>query len=1029
MTTKEKEPEEQKEQTTSFKVDTAILNNIKKRIEESFKNHLAELKKSNPQFDSEETEEKEIKENPNVIEASSFINRRKLTTISKHLFFDKFNSQIVSPISTKIRDDISNALDSLLALIRLLYSGQKNNPDPKVQEERMNLLKECLNVLKMISISPDNHKPIVELGLLNFFEKILTEKKNENFLLCLYCLDILKNCTLTDAVSIMLIDSPILEKLLDELLDFYVSPEKLSKDENIQKYFLYENIVFSNILKTQKGFEYMLNKVPIDKLIFMGKDTGNIDLLTSIIDILIHYLVVKKEKFTDDQLNNIIPICNKGLTIQERTINLISKSLKLTGLIHNDTTKEKIAEMNLVKLINDSFEENKEDKEYFKNAIYILSIICLESKTYSEEAIDTKLLDNIMKKINLFMVEQKEPTAEDDELMVNYSDFLKNLLEKKEENGKKMCTEEIFENVLKIINLYSPQIIQKRKLENIIEYSRSTASPNDLKALTPRLFNSILLSLFKVLTLLTIGDECKEIITKNNFIATILDTISKPNVFSKVVIQSLLALRNYFTKDLKDKWVQNEIEELYNILKSLQKDFYANSEVLTNINHICGYILKDCKNKQLAEKYYLLCLEGLNCQDWNLDIVSLSLKIIKENLILHEDLRNDVFEQTKQSVLNILRIYLNSLEIQILCFEILTVFAENKVLSFNIVNSDIMESIRETLSNPDFNSDKEKRLQIRICVFKLLNYLAYDDNTSAKISSELMEPFINDLLSTTFTEDLNQISSLLSTLLRTPQSIDLFVQNKGNEALCSAIEKFYEYRKFILNCFKMIKEICFSNEENKKKLKECGIEEKIKIAMEKCKPEDKIIKFEGKIAINNIAFDKEKEPSKPFNPPNYQEIKSARLLKGSLYDYITDGISVKGLNPKGKVKEFVLSFSPDLLKIYFHKPKVPLIPPKAKYTLETPLSKIVKGHGTDLFKKAGRVFSKAPDKNNCFSIIMDQPEEEKKEKSLNIICNNEKECDKIFSAFELGIYFAKIKCGKAERGTLNENNSYLASMS
>ena len=583
-----------------------------------------------------------------------------------------------------------------------------------------------------------------------------------------------------------------------------------------------------------------------------------------------------------------------------------------------------------------------------------------------------------------------------------------------------MCTEEIFENVLKIINLYSPQIIQKRKLENIIE--------SDSKSIKPRLFNVIILSLFKVLTLLTIDDDCIEIITKNNFIATILDTISKPNVFSKVVIQALLALRNYFMKDLKDKWVQNEIEELYNILKTLQKDFYANSEVLTNINHICGYILKECKNKQLSEKYYLLCLEGLNCQDWNLDIVLLSLKIIKENLISHEDLRNDVFEQTKQSVLGILRIYLNSLEIQILCFEILTVFAEDKVLSFNIVNSDIMESIRDTLSNPDFNSDTEKRLQIRICVFKLLNYLAYDDSTSAKISSELMEPFINDLLSTTFTEDLIQISSLLSTLLRTPQSIDLFVQNKGNEALCSAIEKFYEYRKFILNCFKMIKEICFSNEENKKKLKECGIEEKIKIAMEKCKPEDKIIKFEGKIAINNITYDKEAEAAKPFTPPNYQEIKSAKLLKGSLYDYITGGILVKGINPKGKIKEFVLSFSPDLLKIYFHKPKVPLIPPKIKYTLETPLSKVVKGHGTDLFKKVGGVFSKPPDKNLCFSIVMDIQEGEKKEKSLNIICNNEKECDKIFGAFEVGIYFAKIKCGKAERGTLNENNSYLASM-
>ncbi len=74
-------------------------------------------------------------------------------------------------MSAKIRDDVSNALDSLLALIRLLYNGQKNNPDPDVQAQRMNLLKECLYVLKMISISPDNHKPITEKGLSNILMK------------------------------------------------------------------------------------------------------------------------------------------------------------------------------------------------------------------------------------------------------------------------------------------------------------------------------------------------------------------------------------------------------------------------------------------------------------------------------------------------------------------------------------------------------------------------------------------------------------------------------------------------------------------------------------------------------------------------------------------------------------------------------------------------------------------------------------------------------------------------------------------
>ena len=44
------------------------------------------------------------------------MNRRKLSTVAKNLYFNsKSNNQIVSPMSAKIRDDVSNALDSLLA--------------------------------------------------------------------------------------------------------------------------------------------------------------------------------------------------------------------------------------------------------------------------------------------------------------------------------------------------------------------------------------------------------------------------------------------------------------------------------------------------------------------------------------------------------------------------------------------------------------------------------------------------------------------------------------------------------------------------------------------------------------------------------------------------------------------------------------------------------------------------------------------------------------------------------------------------
>ena len=1035
------------EKSANFKVDFAILNNLKKRIEEAFNNHLAEVKQLNPQFDAEDEEKPEegqekpklgkklgfvrkitaAPEGVNAAELTSTVKKRRLSVISRHLFYNHFNNQVVSPISTKIRDDIATALDSLLALIRLLYTGQRDNPDKKVQEQRMHLLKESIKTLKMLSICPDNHRPIVELGLLNFLEKIISDKKEENFQLYLGCLDVLKNCTWSEPASLLLIDSPVLDKFTEEILDFYNHPEKVSQSDEMRSCFLYENILFSNILKCQKGFEAFFNKIGIEKLIILGKNTGNVDFLTSLIEMLTNYFLIKKANFTDEQLKDVVPICNKGLTLPGTSDNLLTKTFKLIGLIYDDRCKDKIGEMNIVKIINDSWEKYKDEPEFFHNVVFVLSIICLDHQNYSDEVVDSKLLDNIVKKINTF--------EQNDELMVNYSEFLKNLVEKNEPNRTKMCNEEIFNNVLHIIDTYSPRIKERKRGFTILSFNKQntsftlgSASTVEMQNMEPEVHNVIINNLLRVLDLLTISDGSVEYITKNRFMGAIIDTIKKPNCDINIVIQSLHCLGNYFYKDTKSKWKHHEIEELFYILKSLQKEFYANSEVLSNINYIAGYILQGYKSKLYTERYYLLALEGLNCQDWNVDLVLLSLKIIRDSLASHEDLRNDVFEQTKQSVLNILRIYQNNLEVQKLCYEILTVFAENKVLSFNIVNSDVMQSVRETMSNQDFNTDTEKRLAIRICIFKLLNYLAYDDSTSVKIAYDLMEGFVQDLLNPKFTEDLTQIAALLATLFRTRQSIDPFLQYSGQEALCIALEKFYEHRKFILNCFKVIKEICFSNEENKKKLQECKIEDKIKIVMEKCKPEDKIIKFEGKIAITNINFEKGAPSVKSYVAPNYQEIKTTTVVKRALYNFVTKEIPVKALNPKGKIKEFNLKFSPDLMKIYLCKPKTVLIPPKAKYTLETPLCNIVKGHGTEEFNKLSGVFSKPPDKNLCFSVIQEKKEGEKKAKSLNIICNSDKECDKIYGCFEVGIYYTKSKCGKAEKGKLCERNRFLYSL-
>jgi hypothetical protein len=222
----------------------------------------------------------------------------------------------------------------------------------------------------------------------------------------------------------------------------------------------------------------------------------------------------------------------------------------------------------------------------------------------------------------------------------------------------------------------------------------------------------------------------------------------------------------------------------------------------------------------------------------------------------------------------------------------------------------------------------------------------------------------------------------------------------------------------------MIKEICYSGEENKKKLIDGKVEEKINLAMEKCKPEDKIIKFEGKITITNMNYKKGALSQKPYVVPNYQEIKTTQVFKRVLYPYVTNGIPVKALNPKGKTKDFILRFSLDLMKIYLCKPKLNVVPPKSKYTLSTPLCTLVKGHGTPEFSKTGGIFSKPPDKSLCFSII----HKGGTEKHLNIICDSAKECEKIYGCFEVAIYYLKSQVGKAEKGKLCERNRFLYSL-
>ena len=103
-----------------------------------------------------------------------------------------------------------------------------------------------------------------------------------------------------------------------------------------------------------------------------------------------------------------------------------------------------------------------------------------------------------------------------------------------------------------------------------------------------------------------------------------------------------------------------------------------------------------------------------------------------------------------------------------------------------------------------------------------------------------------------------------------------------------------------------------------------------------------------------------------------------------------------------------LIFTQDLMKVSGKKLKSNL-PPKPKYIIDTlTIKKILKGHGTDAFKKSKGLFKKIPPPELCFSII--GPTTAEGMKALNVVCESEKDVERWIDYLKIVInYFKKTK--------------------
>ena len=990
-----------KAEETAIINDEALIEKIEKIIEEPFNIHLEEFNKLNKEKEKEDLNENIIDENieNDVIKSSSNISKNNLNEISKILIYHSLiNNNVKSILSIKENDQMLLTLEQMLNIIRSNFNEIKNNNDINIIQRRIIIVNKFLEMINKVSLSVDNHKMILEGGLISFCEKILEESSNDDlekiskdeklsYLLSFSknSKEIIQNCSQSENSIPIIIESPIFNSIIEEVLMLYEKPEILSSNEEIRRIFLYDNIIFSTICRNKKGTEKVFEKIGgMEKLIDLGKKTGNEHLLETIFIILINYIKNSPnlDEIKEDFWNDIFILINICFDLKNKTSSLISKVYELISLIYIPKLKSKIEQMKIIDKINNDLMKYKNSIDFLNNIINCLKIICDNNAENIQETVKSGLITKIKDIISMNKLDENIA------IVYNLSKLYYFLLFHNLDNIEDFCKNGITEDILLHLKTFNIQL--ENKNENEKEESK---------------IKEIMKNSIDSLDQITVSQKANLYLSKKNFDEIIIKTLKYENNDIDYISISLHTLGNYHYTKIGDNNHKLNYDELAQLLQTFQKKYYSNSDILTNINYIAGNLIKNISDKNNIKKYFNLLSESIKIQDWNENLIMMALKLIYEGLIKHLFLIDEVYEDTSPNIFNLLKIYKDNYQIQVLCYKILNCFSKNSIFSYLMVNSGLIEITKKSIENPNYNNNKNTKIQIRNSIFDLLISLSNEEQNSKKISDELMMELLKILDEEGYNEDLNSknIIHLLLNLLHHKYCIQPFIQYKGLETSIDLLKENELNTDLILNVFKMLSMIAKSNEEYKIMMQNLKLPDLINIIIKKCGIYDKKIEFEGRsliFLINNAKVKLEK-----VDDIDYEDIKVVNPIKPEIKNFLTSGKQLKIINSKGDIKQMQLMFSQDLLKISAKKIKSNL-PPKPKYIIETKqIKQIIKGHGTDAFKKSKGFFRSIPKPEVCFSII--GPTTVEGVKAINVQCENSKDADKWINYIEIVINYFK----------------------
>ena len=997
-------------------------------------------------FDVQDDKNKQ-NENDFLKKASSL---RKMSFVSGALLFNKSNNaKIKSSLNTKENKEISDDLDEILSLLLKNYNAMKRSETPELNIKRSDNIHKCLNLLKKISLAPDNHKPILERGFINFMEKLDDDYKlfkpdgepdlnNKNLGFEVNGKNVLQACSNSDDAIQIISESSVFDSIIDEVNELYDKPELISTNDDIRKIFTYDNVIFSNLCKNKKAFDTIFKNMGLNKLLFLGKKTGNANILDAILSLLKNYIKNTNniEDIPPEVLDSSLEIMNKCITLNDRNASLMSKVLDIGELLYTDKLKSRIDNIGLIKSMNDDFDKFKGNQNYLNSCLNILNTIINKNPANGQEVIDCKLLKKINGYISDIIREKSgknESTYDENEkdeneylkICYNLSKLYNKLVHYDMDNVDKFNKMGITESIITMLDQFNDRVepkteeeiaeINKKKgtiLEFEFENNKNELEDKNknIEILKPNeLVRGIMKNCGKALEQITIPPASNEYLSNKTTFGDVMNkTLENENNDTDYFISALHSLGNHFFEN-GENYSKIDLLRVYNICKNLQSKYYSNPVILSKINSLSGILVKNLKDddegKEYSKKFYDLIPESIKAQDYNPDLVLMSLKLIYDILVKKPYLINDVYDETIPTTMNLLKLYKDNEEIQENGYKIISLFAKNKNFASTMISNGLLDIIKETLENTLFSDSLKETIKgLKSEIFRLLNILSKENENCPKIADELMSNLITVLNEKGYNEEGKIIINILDTLIMNKPCIPPFIQFNGIESCIQLLNDNETNIELISKVFSILKNISNASDEYKKILKQKKLPDLINRIIKKIGPYDKKIEFEGRQIIFNVNLSIiELEDPESIG---VEEIKIEEPIPPEVRNFLTSGRQVKIINDHGDVKQMQLIFSSDLMKVSAKKLKSNL-PPKSKYIINTPtIKKIIKGHGTDAFIKSKGLFKKIPPPEICFSIV--GPTTIEGMKSLNVQCENENEVDKWINYLQIVInYFKK----------------------